>query len=155
MEEIQFSVLPPADIGLIRPLWEKLRELHQEQSPFFAGEYEAMTFAKRMEKLRSGGRTEWRAEVARPAPGREIVAYCLSSITRDLEGEIDSIYVEPAWRRFRVADALMRHALAWLDGSGAKTKRVSVAVGNEQVLPFYEFYNFYPRYIMLLERKPS
>jgi diamine N-acetyltransferase len=154
MEDIQFSVLTPADIDLIRPLWEKLNEMHRERSPFFSGEYEALTFEKRKEKLLGGGRTEWRAEVARTAPGREIVAYCLSSITRDLEGEIDSIYVEPAWRRFRVADTLMRHALGWLDGRGAVSKRVSVAAGNEQALPFYEFYHFYPRYIVLLERKP-
>jgi ribosomal protein S18 acetylase RimI-like enzyme len=154
MEDIQFSVLPPAEIDLIRPLWEKLRGLHQERSLFFASEYEVMTFEKRKDKLRSGGRTDWRAEVARAAPGGEIVAYCLSSITRDLEGEIDSIYVEPAYRRFRVADALMRHALGWLDERGAVSNRVSVAVGNEQALPFYEFYHFYPRYIMLLERKP-
>jgi ribosomal protein S18 acetylase RimI-like enzyme len=154
MEDIQFSVLPPADIDVIRPLWEKLNETHRERSPFFAGEYEAFTFEKRKEKLLSGGRTDWRAEVARTTPGGEIVAYCLSSITRDLEGEIDSIYVEQDYRRFRVADALMRHALRWLDESGAVSKRVSVAAGNEQALPFYEFYHFYPRYIVLLERKP-
>jgi ribosomal protein S18 acetylase RimI-like enzyme len=154
MEDIRFSVLPLEEIDLIRPLWEKLNEMHRRLSPFFSGEYEAFTFAQRKEKLLGGGRSEWRAEVARAAPGGEAVAYCLASLTRDLEGEVDSIYVEPDYRRFRVADALMRHALRWLDERGAASKRIVVAAGNEPALPFYEFYHFYPRYVVLLERQP-
>jgi ribosomal protein S18 acetylase RimI-like enzyme len=154
MENIRFAVLPLEKIDVIRPLWEKLNELHRRRSPFFAGEHAAFTFEERKSKLQGGGRGEWRVEVAQAVPEGKAVAYCLSSLTRDREGEIDSIYVEPAYRRFRVADALMRHALSWLDERGAASKRVVVAAGNEQALPFYEFYHFYPRYVVLLERKP-
>jgi diamine N-acetyltransferase len=154
MEDISFAILPPADIDLIRPLWEKLNEIHLRQSPYFADEYKVFSFEKRMEKFFGSLRSDWRIEVARLSPSSEAVAYCLSSINRDLEGEIDSLYVEPPFRRFRIADTLMRHALRWLAERGAASKRIAVAAGNEQALSFYEFYNFYPRYILLLERKP-
>jgi GNAT superfamily N-acetyltransferase len=154
MEDIRFEILPAAGIDLIRPLWEKLNEIHYRQSPYFADEYKAFSFEKRKEKLFGGGRTGWQIEIAHVALAVDAVAYCFTSINRDLEGEIDSLYVEPAFRRFRVADTLMRHALHWLAERGAVSKRVAVAAGNEQALPFYEFYHFYPRYVMLLERKP-
>jgi diamine N-acetyltransferase len=153
MEDIRFEILPPAEIEHIRSMWEKLNEIHRCKSTHFANEYEAFSFEKRKEKLFSGGRTEWQVEIARAAPEGEAIAYCLASVNRDLDGEIDSLFVEPDYRRFRVADTLMRHALRWLDLHGAVSKRIVVAAGNEEVLPFYEFYRFYPRHIVLLERK--
>jgi hypothetical protein len=51
MEDIRFAILPAADIDLIRPMWEKLNEIHYRQSPYFADEYKAFSFEKRKEKL--------------------------------------------------------------------------------------------------------
>jgi GNAT superfamily N-acetyltransferase len=153
VDNLRFETLPQAEIDLVRPLWEKLNEIHAGRSAHFAAEYRAMTFEKRKKMLLAGGRTAWLVEIARDTATGEIAAYCLSSINRDREGEIDSLYVEPAYRRFRVADALMRRALDWLNGQGALSKKIVVAAGNEEVLPFYEFYDFYPRQVVLLERK--
>jgi len=57
MEQICFETLPLAQIDLVRPLWEKLNEIHAGRSAHFAAEYKTMTFEKRKKKLLSGGRT--------------------------------------------------------------------------------------------------
>lgn len=78
------------------------------------------------------------------------VGYCISSINKGLEGEIDSIFVAYEYRKLDLGDKLMRNALEWLDKNKVKTRTIGVIDGNEEVLRFYKKYGFYKR-IMILE----
>jgi hypothetical protein len=46
----------------------------------------------------------------------------------------------------------MERALDWMDKKGVKAKKIVVAVGNEDLLSFYERYNFFPRHLILEQK---
>jgi hypothetical protein len=47
----------------------------------------------------------------------------------------------------------MKNALQWMEKHKVETKKIVVFAGNENVLDFYELYGFYPRYLVLQQKK--
>jgi len=80
----------------------------------------------------------------------QYVGYCISSITKDNEGEIDSIFIEENYRRLGIGDCFMKKALEWMDKQSVKTKRIVIAYGNEEAMAFYSRYGFAPLFTVLL-----
>jgi len=109
-----------------------------------------MTFDLRkkeiLEKSRKGA---VRIDLASDVDTGELVGYCVSTISVDKQGEIDSIYIEPGYRQSSIGVNLMKRALRWMDGLSATKKILVVAVGNEEVFEFYSQFNFYPRSTVL------
>jgi len=68
-------------------------------------------------------------------------------------GCLESIFVEPHYRRNGIGDNLMLKALHWMNGKQAETIVLQVGIGNEAVLSFYSRYNFHPRTIILQQTK--
>jgi ribosomal protein S18 acetylase RimI-like enzyme len=90
-----------------------------------------------------------RVDLAREKAADTLVGYCITTISRDNQGEIQSIYVEPEYRKYGIGDALMNLCLHWLDEHAVIKKVLGVGAGNEEVIEFYSRYNFYPRTIIL------
>jgi diamine N-acetyltransferase len=146
---IEYTGTDENDIDLIRPLWEQLREHHRVRSINFARHYETTTFEYRKSDLLYKTKDGlMHIDLAKdPASGR-YVGYCISSIVMDHDekaGEIDSIFVDRAYRLGGIGDTLMKKALGWIDLQGVDVKKVSVGAGNEEVFPFYARYGFYIR----------
>ena len=136
-------------LDAVGPLWEKLNAHHAERSSHFASHYADRTYIERKSGLLAIAQTAtMRVELAKVSETGQAIAYCISSVTEDA-GEIESIYVEVTYRGQGIGDTLMRHALDWLDRHNVSTRRVVVAVGNEQAFGFYARYGFHPRYIIL------
>ena len=137
------------DVG---PLWKRLNQHHQGISTQFSREIGQVTFAQRkshwLNNLKSG---QVRIDLAQVEDSNEVVGYCVTISNSDL-GEIESIYVDEAFRKMGIGDCLVTRALNWLDRQSVKTKRVNVAIGNEQVLTFYSRYGFLPRAITLEQK---
>ncbi|KAF5089114.1 Acetyltransferase (GNAT) family protein [anaerobic digester metagenome] len=76
----------------------------------------------------------------------------MSSLSPELEGEIDSIYVDEAWRSEGIGSRLMERALEWMDENHVKKRRILVANGNNEALEFYARYGFYHRATVLEQR---
>ena len=133
----------------VAPLWESLNEHHQNTSEHFSRHFNQITFAKRKEEwlknIKSG---KLRIDLVQIKDSHEFIGYCVSICNQNI-GEIESIFVGDAYRNMRIGGCLMKRALDWMDIQSVKTRRVSVAVGNEQVLKFYERYGFFPRAVML------
>lgn len=131
-------------LGLVRPLWEKLNQHHATHSPHFAAEYARKTFTGRkqalLEKSQSG---KLHVELVKDDSGR-VIGYCISSIDAQGVGEIDSLYLLPAWRGRALADCLLMRSLQWLEEQGVSRTRLSVAAGNERVFSFYAKHGFCP-----------
>ncbi|NLG84512.1 MAG: GNAT family N-acetyltransferase [Firmicutes bacterium] len=134
----------------IEPLWERLRDHHRARAGRFAAWFARHTFARRRDELRRkslGGALL--VEIARdPATGRD-VGYCVSSLDAEGQGEIESIFVEEAYRRRGLGDGFLHRALTWLAEKGARDVKIVVACGNEEALGFYARYGFYPRTYVL------
>ena len=80
------------------------------------------------------------------------VGYLVASLDKQLQGEIESIFVAEDHRGIKTGDSLMRAALNWLDENGAASKSVSVVYGNESAHAFYARYGFLPRSTRLSQR---
>ena len=148
--KIQYLENDKQGLDLIGPLWEKLKEYQKVRSQHFPDHYAKRTFDQRkmdlLEKAESGA---LRIDLARDLDAGELVGYCVSTISGDGQGRIESIYVEPNYRQSGIGDNLMQKALHWLDGMQAKTKMLIVGAGNEGVFTFYSRYNFHPKHITL------
>jgi ribosomal protein S18 acetylase RimI-like enzyme len=150
MTDVVFIETGPEDIDMIRPMWEKLRDLHLLRSPHFKDRYEVFAYEDRKAALlKKAAKGKLRIDIAKDAMTEKPLAYCISSISDENEGEIDSIFVDEDCRLKGIGHTLMKRALSWMDASGVSANRISVAAGNEEVLDFYRQYGFYPRYIIL------
>lgn len=145
---IAYSEKGKQDLDSIAPLWEKLREHQRVRSPHFPQHYARRTWKRRkaelLEKAKTGG---LHLDIAADSKTKKIRGYCVSTISSDKQAQLESIYIEPEYRKAGVGDELMQRALAWMNEMQVKTKTLIVGVGNEEVLSFYSRYNFYPKYI--------
>jgi ribosomal protein S18 acetylase RimI-like enzyme len=76
----------------------------------------------------------------------------VTSVNKEREGEIESIYVEKDYRLSGIGDGLMSRALAWLDDVTVKQTMLTVAEGNEGVFTFYRRHDFYPKTTILMHK---
>ncbi len=145
-----------SDLDSIASLWNKLREHQRNLSPHFPDHYEKRNWKSRkaelLQKSESGG---FHAVVAIDRSMKKIIGYCVSTISSDEQGCLESIYIDPEYRQSGIGDKLMRQALEWMDKKQAKTKTLTVGVGNERVLGFYSRYGFYPKLITVEQVKSS
>ncbi len=140
----------------IKSLWEGLNEHHLLMSPYFKQHYQTLTFeARKADLLRKAKQTQMRIDLATDKTTAQHVGYIVSSINKEKIGEIDSIFVNPSHRGFRIGDTLMKKSLEWMDKKGVATKIVEVGVGNEQAFGFYSRYGFYPRKTLLKQIKET
>jgi ribosomal protein S18 acetylase RimI-like enzyme len=153
MPEIAYLAGSVDLLDSVEPLWEQLREHHERRSTHFADDYAGRTFTQRkaglLHKVAPPG---LRIDLARDTTTDRFVGYCISTVTSGHVGEVESIFVEPGYQGLGIGDALVRRALAWMGQQGAESKQVLVAVGNEEVLPFYSHYGFLPRYILMKQK---
>jgi len=154
MHPVEYRVTDINDIEYIRPLWIQLNEHHFTKARIFQNHYRQMTFNDRkahFEKVAAAG--SLRLDLAfDPQEGSRYVGYCVCSLSQEMSGEIESIFVEENYRSKGIGSALVSRTLAWLDENGSVRNRVSVADGNEAAWAFYKKFGFSPR-MMILEQK--
>lgn len=154
MSGIEYRTTDIKEIDLIRPLWIQLNDYMHGKAGTFRSHYEQMTFEERkayFEKVATAGTL--RLDLAfDPRAGGKYVAYCVSSLSQEKTGEIESIFVEKEYRSREIGSALVIRALAWFDQKGSVRNRVAAGTGNEGVWNFYKKFGFHPR-MMVLEQK--
>ena len=133
----------------VKPLWQELNRHHKANAKFFADRFDNITFEKRHEKFASSNNIM--IELVKDTSSNTYIGYCISTITEDLIGEVDSLYLKNEYRKFGIGDVLMTRTLNWLNDHEVKSKTIGVAEGNEIVLDFYKRYNFFPKRIILEE----
>ncbi|MDV2481862.1 GNAT family N-acetyltransferase [Methanoculleus sp. Wushi-C6] len=153
---IEYRTTDFAGIDVIRPLWNRICEHHRIRARTFRAFFERVTFDDRKAYFaRCAEAGDLRVDLAcDPAAGR-CVGYCVTSLSAERIGEVESLYVDEAYRSQGVGTALMHRALAWLDENGSIENGVSVAEGNEEAFPFYRRFGFYPRRTMLEQVRGS
>ena len=144
MNEIIFKQGSIEDLDLIKPLWEKLNQLHFELSENFKSRFRNKTWDIRKHDLLTKSR-EILIDYAIDS-SNSIIGYCISTIDKEDEGigEIDSIYVDGVYRKTGIGKQLMDRAIEWLISKETKIQRLDVGAGNERVLDFYKQFDFYP-----------
>lgn len=137
----------------VRPLWERLNTHHAQLSRHFSTPRMNRTFeSRRQEFLENAKEGKLRIELVYHANEQLPLAYCITNISSEGVGEIDSLYVEENFRNRGIGTELMRHALEWLNREGAAAKTVVVLHENDAVLNFYERFGFHPDTINLRQK---
>jgi ribosomal protein S18 acetylase RimI-like enzyme len=150
MTNLKFIEKGLEGLDLIQPLWEKLNQHHLNKKSDFKDHYENFTFQERKEVLMEKAHgSSMRVDLVEDKEFGTYVGYCITTISIENEGEIDSIYVDEEYRSIGIGDQLMKRSLAWLEKEGVKNKKVVVALGNQESISFYERYGFRPRSITL------
>ena len=141
--------LDHGDIEMIKPLWEQLNRQHQSLSETLQAQYAQTSFEERMQHVYEKDLYT----VFAAKEGRQIIGYCMASI-KSQTGEIDSIFIAPAFQRDGIGLKLMETAEAWLEQNNVKKIILGVAAGNEQVIPFYEKQGYLPR-VSIFQKIPQ
>lgn len=155
MHPIEYRTTDIRDIELIRPLWIQLNEYHHKNAKTFRSHYERMTFEDRkayFEKLAAAGSLHL-VLAFNPLSGGQYIGYCVTSLSPEKTGEIESIFVEEEYRALGIGSALVTRAMVWLNENGSVRNRVPVSDGNEEVWNFYKKFGFHPRMMMLEQMK--
>ena len=144
--DIEFVEGNQSLLDWISPLWTKLNAHHRRKTRHFVAYYSQLTFQKRKAALLAKAQDGMmRVDLVKLKDGDDYIAYSVTTISAAREGEIESIYVDEAYRKNGIGEALMQRALVWLDRHRIKVRRVSVAAGNEDALDFYARYGFYTK----------
>ncbi len=150
MAKIEYTETDERGLELTDELWRKLIEHHAALSPYFSAQIAARTSEQRnRELLAKFNKGKIRIDLAHDTKTEELVGYCISTISADSEGEVQSIYVEENYRDCGIGDALMKKALNWMHECSVNRKVIAVAYGNEEVFHFYGKYDFLPRATIL------
>lgn len=133
----KFSIIKTdkSDIDLVKPLWEKLNQLHHNLSPDFKDRFMHKTWNSRKKELLEKS-CDILINYAVENTTKEIIGYCISTIdkTDKTIGEIDSIYIEELFRKSGVGKEMMNLAIQWLTEKGTVIQKLLVATGNEDVI---------------------
>jgi diamine N-acetyltransferase len=105
---------------------------------------------KRIKKIHESGHLQ--LDPATDTMTGMYTGYCVSPVSADKTGEVESLFGEPACRSSGIGTALVSPWLAGMDSPGTVRKRVSVGNGNEAAWAFYRKFGFYPR-MTVLEQK--
>jgi diamine N-acetyltransferase len=153
MPAIEYRITDISEIERVRPLWIQLNLHHHARAGMFRSHYEQSTFDDRkayFEKLAAAGIL--RVDLAFDPLQDRYIGYCIGSLSQERTGEIESIFVEEAYRSKGIGSVFMGRVLAWLDANGSVRNRVSVGDGNEDAFLFYRKFGFFCR-MMVLEQK--
>src|SRR5580704_3767129 len=94
-----YRLVDAKDFDLLQPLWQKLKSFHAELPWHFAGHMHRGTFEQRKHELLSKAASgKLQIEMVKNSADSVDVAYCVSTVTASRDGEIDSIFVDPALR---------------------------------------------------------
>jgi Acetyltransferases len=133
----------------VKPLWEELNQHHYAKSSHFKKRYENMSFDLRKKKL-LGKIENGQMKIIMAKDDEEFIGYCISTVAVQV-GEIESIYIKPAYRGSKIGDNFMKKSLEWIESFKPGSIQIGVAAGNESAFGFYSKYGFFPR-LTTLER---
>lgn len=148
--KIKYTETDHTALELVKPLWEQLRDHHASISNYFSEQILQNTFEQRSrDLLAKAEQGDLHIILANDEISEKLIGYCISSISKGSQGEIDSIFILENYRSNGVGDALMRQTLDWFKKHNVDNISISVLFGNENTLQFYNKYGFYPRYYLL------
>lgn len=126
------------EVEVIKNLWEKNRQYHENTSEYFKESYRFISFEERIKDFES---QTIKITVAKSDDG--YIGYCISTII-DGKGEIDSLHVDAHNRGSGIGTKLVIKHIEWLKENNCKVIGVTVSQENETTIGFYKKLGFYP-----------
>jgi len=141
---MKIQSVPKEELDRIKPLWEDLKQHHQDRTTKFKEYYKNQPFEKRRAELLS----KPNLVIYLAQSENELLGFCVASHSIDV-GQIDSLFVSHTHRHRGVGKALTEKALAWFDKKDIATIQLLVGEGNEEAISYYEKLGFSIRATMM------
>jgi len=142
-KEISYYDIEAKNLDVIKPLWEKLNQYHQETSKYFKQKFYTFTFEDRVNRFITNDNDELiKISIAKDTSKDLTVGYCISKINKSNTGEIESLFVESDYRGKYIGDFFMKDALEWFKEKEVRSVSIGVAYGNDNAIHFYKKYGF-------------
>ena len=81
-------------LDLVEPLWNKLNKHHESNSNNFSDKYKNNSFKLRISKFIENRNIKVNVDLIKDQENNKYIGYCISSLSEDLLGEIDSLFIE-------------------------------------------------------------
>lgn len=132
------------DIDAIQPTWEELTVHHAVTSKYFAEFFSNYPFEVRRAKFVKGAKGgKMKIDLLVDSNTQECFGHCLSLIREDHSGELESLYINPIVRGLSFGKEFVERAMIWFDNEGIDKIGIEVAVGNDEVLSFYQKFGYF------------
>lgn len=137
------------EIAIIKELWEKNRQYHENSSEYFKELYREMDFEQRIKGFSMFDKETMRITVAKN--NADYIGYCISTAV-DGMGEIQSVHVEESSRGNGVGKELVQRHLDWLKEMKCSIIGVTVSQENETTIGFYKKLGFFPNTLYMQQK---
>lgn len=134
------------EVEVIKNLWEKNRQYHENTSEYFKESYRFISFEERIKAFES---QTIKITVVKSDDG--YIGYCISTIING-KGEIDSLHVDELNRGNGIGKKLVIKHMEWLKENNCKVIGVTVSQENETTIGFYKKLGFYPNTLYMQQR---
>ncbi|MCK4258838.1 MAG: GNAT family N-acetyltransferase [Halanaerobiales bacterium] len=129
------------EIAVIKSLWEKNRQYHENSSEYFKESYRFISFDQRIKAF--GVFNEETMKITVAISNDEYIGYCISTII-DGKGELESLHVDETNRGNGIWKKLVIKHIEWMKEKNCKVIGVTVSQENESTIWFYKKLEFYP-----------
>lgn len=137
------------DIRVIKELWEKNRQYHENTSEYFKELYRSIRFDQRVKAFAVFNGETMKITVAKS--NDEFIGYCISTIT-DGKGELESLHVDETHRGKGIGKKLVAKHVEWMKEKNCKVIGVTVSQENKSTIEFYKELGFYPNTLYMQQR---
>jgi len=94
-------------LDLVQPLWEKLNQHHESNANYFSDKFIKLEYEVRKSKFSRTENLEIKVDLIKDKEKAVYVGYCISTINKELIGEIDSLFIEKEYRKYGLGDKLI------------------------------------------------
>jgi len=135
--------IPFNQISIIKDLWEKNREYHEDLSEFFGELYSDMIFKERINSFAKFDEDHIKITLAKNSHDGALVGYCISTF-EGIEGCTQTLHVLETSRGTGVGRNLMNDHIKWLKNNGCEIITITVSYENNATIMFYKSLGFRP-----------
>ena len=129
------------EIELIKNLWEKNRQYHEDTSEYFGELYRFTNFDERIKAFSKFDNETMKITVIKS--NGKYAGYCISTIING-KGELDSLHIDESYRGKGMGKKLVTKHIDWMKEKNCKVIGVTVSQENESTIKFYKKLGLYP-----------
>lgn len=137
------------EVEIIRELWEKNRQYHENSSEYFKEAYRSISFDSRIKAFSVFDKGTMKITVAKS--NEKNIGYCISTVI-DGKGELESLHVDEAYRGNGIGKRLVQRHLEWMNEKNCKVIGVTVSQENESTIGFYKKLGFFPNTLYMQQK---
>lgn len=138
-----------AKVKVIKDLWEKNRQYHEENSEHFKELYRSINFDERIKVFNSYPEDKIKISVVKDK--NKYIGYCISVIDGK-KGELGTLHIDKTQRGKGIGTRLIEKHLEWMKEKKCEEIGVTVSQENNLAIGFYKKLGFFPNTLYMQKK---